>query len=159
MAAMIAVEEALDQMRGGVVGIGGPYPVMPFVIGKLEDANCDDLAFAGAERADDREVRSACEVDVVPSAGVGVASGCGADTVEEGFDDPGVAADRCAAEAVVPPAIVLDVVDAADGDGADAQGIIPAHEGRGEVLAEHGIDLSGMRRWPAQALPVRSVSR
>lgn len=46
---MTAVEVALDQIRGRVIGVGGPYPVMPFLVGKLEDADCDGLAFAGAE--------------------------------------------------------------------------------------------------------------
>jgi len=135
---------------------------MPFVVGKMEGANGDGLAFAGAQRADDCDVGATGEVDVIPAAGVGIAPGCGADAIQEGFNDPRVPADRSTAEAVAPPAVILNVVDAADGNGADAQGIIPAHRGRGEVLAEHGLTFracDNSRRRPClsgRSLMVRS---
>src|SRR5271166_6134544 len=102
-----------------------------------EDADGDPVPPAIAERADERRVGSAGEIEVLPHPGLGIPACRGQSAVEEGFDDPGIAADGRAAVAVAPPSLILDVEDRADRDNTDAERIAPASAAVSEVLADH----------------------
>jgi len=65
-----------------------------------EDADGDPVPASVSERADERRVGSAGEVEVLPHSGLGIPACRGQGAVEECLDDPGIATDGRAAVAV-----------------------------------------------------------
>jgi hypothetical protein len=104
-----------------------------------DDANGDPVPAPGAERADERRVGSAGEVEVLPHPGLGIPACRGQSAVEEGLEHPRIAADGRAAVAVPPPSLVLDVEDRANQDNTDTERVAPAPAPAAvsEVLADH----------------------
>jgi len=111
---------------------------------KNERAHGDPAAASVAQRADERRIGAACDMDILPQAGLAVAPRCADGAVEERLDDPRIAADGRAAVAVAPPSVVLDVEEGADGDDADTERVRPAAAALCVILADHGRLLYGV---------------
>lgn len=126
---------------------------------QLQQMHADDLPAAVTQRAYDGSVGAATDRDTLPPAGISVAACGAASAVEEGFDDPRVAAYGLATKTAAKEAAILQVVDRARGNHADAERVGAAAAALGPVLSDHAA--SGWRRvrkssWPR--LPLRIAS-
>src|SRR5271166_427087 len=127
-----------------------------FVLAQDEDARGDDVMTAVPQGAKQREVRSSRQVDVFPVSGERVAARGGQLAVEKGLDDPWISADRCAAIAVAPPVVVLEIEDRAGGYDADAEPIVAALVSLRVILADHSDLITRLRHARRKMLGERS---
>src|SRR5580658_554181 len=107
-----------------------------------QDADADLPALAVAQRSEQRHIRPAGDIDILPPSGTRVLPPRRDGSIEECLDQPRISANCVAPMAVAEEGFVLQVEDRPCGDDADTERIGVAPASLRAVLPDHGGDPS-----------------